>query len=340
VSESGRAAAEALAKRRPRRALALADAGLAADPSDPTSAEVRVVALMMLGRKAAAELAATQAVLNDPDDALGWIRLGSLAYGRGRIAEALAAFDAALALDPDSSLAKAGRFATLQRANRLAFALGFLQNVAPIPVIGGLWLYAYDHHPGVGIGLFGLGLVGAIAGSDLSLVVALADPRTSGLLSAETVRDSIRVARYAVLASLCWLAVMPTANFGIGWLALGFTLAAGISARVRSLANRTMRTFLLRLENVALALVTLTAIPRVYSGTIDDGPALARLPAAWRDAALTVDISAMVIFFVGCAFGVLASIMYDQTVDVVVRVRRVVDKSADAGGLFARDRER
>jgi tetratricopeptide (TPR) repeat protein len=79
------------------------------DPANPTPALNTGRALSLLGDQEGAERWARAGIRRDPEHTSGWLLLGNVLGLQGRYDEALAAFESALALEPDLPAAQQGR---------------------------------------------------------------------------------------------------------------------------------------------------------------------------------------------------------------------------------------
>jgi protein O-GlcNAc transferase len=107
-------------------ALAAYERAMKLRPGDVEAAYNRAVALQQQGRAPEAE-SAYRDILRQSPNRLVYVNLGALLQEQGRLDEALAAFDAALALDRDYAEAQFNRGVVLQQQGRLDAAIAAYQ---------------------------------------------------------------------------------------------------------------------------------------------------------------------------------------------------------------------
>ena len=103
-------------------ALAAYERAMKLRPGDVEAAYNRAVALQQQGRREEAESAYRDILRHSPNRFV-YVNLGALLHEQGRLEEALAAFDAALALDPAYAEAHFNRAVVLQQQGRLDMAI-------------------------------------------------------------------------------------------------------------------------------------------------------------------------------------------------------------------------
>jgi len=155
----------------PGEALKAAHKGLRLDPENPICMINRVASLVKLGRKREARKAVRQVIRIDPENPVAHTYQGWFWIDRQEPEKAIAHFQSALRLDPESAWAQEGVYESLRQRNPVFGALAsfiyFLQNTAngqsPFVLawfVGGFYLSFWPDLPlGTRFTAFLLGLV-------------------------------------------------------------------------------------------------------------------------------------------------------------------------------------